>query len=142
MATAMEISGQLQRLLGSYPAVKTGNPEMTAREFISQLEEFSPAVLALAVSEHIRSCKWFPTIAELIQLCRKFDNENSWTNVDWMAARLVELEDAWYQDGVCEEGDWMQLIEYFEKSERTCGAEQARRKFENVKKMLMIEVMA
>lgn len=135
MATTAEISNELLRLFGAYPAVKISNPESTIREFISQLEEFELDVLRRAIDEHMRKCKWFPTISELRELCRKFDRMGSAVEVDWMAARLEMLWDAWFQNGVFEEGDWMQLIEWYEKSERTCKAEQARRKMGHIKIM-------
>lgn len=77
--TPVHLSEQLLRLAAIFGEPKAKSDELMlvmAKEWHAALKGFGVKTVALAVTKHARESKWWPTLAEIVALCRAEDN--SW----------------------------------------------------------------
>lgn len=72
----MSIKTEITRLLDAYPNFTPRNPAGTIETYIANLEDIPEWLLAKAVTEHIKTSKFFPSVSELRDLATKLHGSN------------------------------------------------------------------
>ena len=131
MATPDQIQKVLETLTLAYPT-KTLD-KLSLELYFKYLADIPGHILEVAVDQHIRASNWFPRIAELHSTAARIGGRDDLTNLEPkhsnnLNALAIELEKAFFREGILNHKDWGALAERFERAGRPYRAENIRMK--------------
>lgn len=105
--------------------------------FVEVLKPFDAEVIQRAVVKTIESSTWFPSVHELLRLCREIRSQDeAGYQVDPLLADYYALVEKFYQTGECSAAEFEALEEKFRKKDRLNMADQVR---ERARRLEIIE---
>jgi len=98
MATESEIAEVLALLAAAYP--RTEIPETTARLYRLMLSDIPGESLKAAAIHCVRTSKWFPTVAELVDACYGLSKTDTSAEEAWgMVLQRLQYPETIFRDG-------------------------------------------
>lgn len=120
MSNPQQILSCLEKLAAAYPG--KARDERTLQVYIEALADIPVGLLEQAILTHIRSSYFYPSIAELRQQALRLAGVKHLSTLpqtaDELAAQALLLEDAFYQEGCLDPGEWRELAVRFERADR------------------------
>jgi len=89
----MNLHDEIQQLINAYPNFKPPNPDGLLDVYEKNLSDIPDWLLAAAVEEHIRTSRFFPSVAELREASKRISNSK-----DMQYAAEKEIIPAWSGD--------------------------------------------
>lgn len=138
---ANQISDVLNLLASAYPnfGEKVPDPQATLDLYERLLSDVPAPLLLQAAEQHIRSGKWFPSVAELRAQAYKLSGVipgQSFAALapnDTLVGESFRLEDEFYQEGRLDLTAWEHLAAAFERLDRPARAEYTHQKLARLK---------
>jgi len=136
MATPDQIQKVLETLTLAYPT-KTLD-KLSLELYFKYLADIPGQILEGAADHHIRASNWFPRIAELHSAAARIGGRDDLTNLEPkhsnnLNALAIELEKAFFREGILNHKDWSALAERFERAGRPHRTEYTRRKLAHLR---------
>jgi len=89
----MPVKNEIARLLDAYPSFTPRNAKGTIDTYTAHLSDIPDWLLAAAVEEHIRTSRFFPSVAELREASKRISNSK-----DMQHATQKEVVPTWSGD--------------------------------------------